>query len=127
MIRPAALLFVLVLQAGCATSALWRATDPDASVTISANDTTEAELRDQGLDYRIDQSGDYRVRKTGLQRFGDHALRAMFTPATVCLDTASLGAIVFAPLALDDWAAKSGGRTRGEMVEQSWDPETGGD
>lgn len=127
MIRPAVLLLALALQAGCATSALWKATDPDASIRISANDVSEAELHDQGLDYRIDQSGDYRVRKTGLQRFGDHALRAVFIPATVCLDTASVGAIVFAPLALDYWAVKSGGRTYGDMVEQSRTLETHGD
>lgn len=90
----------------CATRDFWRATDPDGFVSIPQNEVTEAELQKRGVPYSKEQDGTYRVGKTMSERLGDHALRFVFTPVTVCVDTAPSLTL----LALDCLAMAYGGQ-----------------
>ena len=99
----------IALTSGCATQVLWQATNPDAIAAMPEDRVSEAELRERGVAYRK-EDGLYYVGKTRSERFGDHALRFVFTPATVCLDVAPVLALAAAQGFLDDLAVKSGGR-----------------
>ena len=77
---------VASLTTSCMTQKLWKATDPDAHTSIPQDQITEAELRERGIPYIKDDHGFYIVGRTRSERIGDHALRAVFTPATMCLD-----------------------------------------
>lgn len=77
---------VASLTTSCMTQKLWKATDPDAHSSIPQDQITEAELRERGIPYLKDDHGLYIVGKTRRERIGDHVLRAVFTPATMCLD-----------------------------------------
>ncbi len=85
------LLVASSLVTSCATTQLWRDTDPNRELAIPQDTISEVELQRKGLAYRSDDhAGKYYVAKTPLQRFGNHTLRFFATPATVLLDVASL-------------------------------------
>lgn len=107
--RLLATMCAFALTSGCATQALWQATNPEAIVAVPESRVSEAELRESGVPYRK-EDGLYYVGKTQSERFGDHALRFVFTPATVCLDVAPVLALAAAQGFLDDLSVKSGGQ-----------------
>ena len=100
-----------VMAASCTTQKLCDATNPDATVTLSADQVSEAALCDRGVPYLVDSRGNFHIGKTSGQRIGDHAMRFMFTPATVFIDVAPVAALVSAQLFLNDCAIDSGGLT----------------
>ena len=78
---------VIVTTISCATPALWKKTDPDECVSVSAEDITEEELQEQGLAYFVSDDGmHYYVDKSFTTKFRDYALRVLGTPVTVALD-----------------------------------------
>lgn len=85
-----ALLLVALLSVsapGCATRALWQVTDPNRYVRIRADQVSETELTQRGLDYRKSDNGNaYFVQKTVLRRAADYSARAILTPLTAAFD-----------------------------------------
>ncbi len=81
---------LITFLSSCATSALWKATDPDTYVQINMEDVSEEELKAQGLHYRADYFQEvYYVEKSAVDRLKDYSLRAFGTPVTVVWDAAT--------------------------------------
>ena len=121
------LLLLVALVAGmtssCATQKLWKATDPDARVSISESDVSEAELQERGVPYRKDPDGTYLVGKSRSERLGDHALRAVFTPAAMCVDAVPYLALISAQVFLGYPVVEFDGKGSPKLVRP---PATGG-
>lgn len=93
----AVLIALLLTCQGCATSALWARTDPQARVWIDENRTTEAELQKRGVDYEVyngEKGNGYLIKKSGWQKMKDYQFRALGTPVTLALDAASIVVVV---------------------------------
>jgi hypothetical protein len=109
--RAFAVGMVAVLTSSCATSALWRSTDPSEYVSVPQSEVSESELQESGVSYRKDDSaGVYYVEKTGLRRLGDYAIRGCATPVTVCLDVLPVITCIGAVLAFQGAVQHYGGR-----------------
>ncbi len=79
---------------GCATPALWKATNPNEYVAVSANDISEADLNSNSIAYHKDEnSGVYYIEKDNLAKLKDYTIRVFATPITVAVD-AGLSIIV---------------------------------
>ena len=89
------------LLAGCATPALWEATDPHEFVAISRSTVTEQDLKAKGLPYYVDKERDLLyVEKNTLQKTKDYAIRTVATPVTVVIDAATTIVVVGGAVAL---------------------------
>ncbi len=90
---------MIVTMVSCATPALWKRTNPGEYVSVSAEDVTEGELREQGLAYFVSDDGmHYYVEKSFTTKFRDYTLRVFGTPVTVALDAVLfvvVGAVFF--------------------------------
>ena len=78
-------------HAGCATSLLWRDTNPRARLFIDQSQITEEQLKAKHVEYESINSpvwNGYFVKKSQAQQLGDIAIRIFVTPITVTLDTA---------------------------------------
>jgi hypothetical protein len=121
VISRARVILVTVLAASlatsCATAHLWRSTNPDAEVLVPESEVSETELQQKGVPYVKDQRGMYHIGKTGMERFENHAVRFMLTPATVVLDVAPVFALISAEVFLNNLALRSGGHTNRAQLE----------
>jgi len=89
---------LIALQlSSCATTALWRRTDPSSYVVISSADISEAELQKRGVKYiKDEQAAVFYVEKTDFEKFSDYTFRALGTPLTVVIDTAIVVLVAYA-------------------------------
>lgn len=96
IMRYIAGVLILALVSSCATSSLWKATDPGEFVRISMDDISEDELKEKELRYYKDPDHNaYYVEKTGIEKLRDYSLRLLATPFTVVMDAASIVIFVF--------------------------------
>lgn len=108
--RPSTVVLAALFLSSCATRTLWEATDRDRMSALPLDSVTAAQLEREGRPYLLDESaGVLLVGRTPLERAGDHGLRFLATPVTICVDVApSVGTAVLKGV-LDGLAAESGG------------------
>lgn len=102
-----AVVLLLILTASCATTSLWKSTDPGKFVRISMDNITEDELKEKELRYYKDYTYHvYYVEKTGIEKLKDYSLRLIGTPVTVVIDAASVilvvGYVLYRPLSREE-------------------------
>jgi hypothetical protein len=79
----------------CATSYVWRHTDPQEYVFIERSPAHEAYFQQHKIPYLVDYKGKtLYVDKTKLQKFRDYSVRTLAIPVTVVLDAATSIAVV---------------------------------
>lgn len=75
----------------CATSALWKSTDPNGYAIIKFTDISEEELQNKGSKYyKDDNTLSYYVNKNSYQKFKDYTYRVLGTPFTIVVDAAAI-------------------------------------
>jgi hypothetical protein len=88
---------LLVMSQGCATSKLWEDADPNERIWIDGSKTTEAALKQRGVDYQVYNSGatkGYLLKKSSVEKMKDYQLRMLGTPVTLIADAAGAVAVV---------------------------------
>ncbi len=96
-LRVIAVLFFFTFY-GCATPTLWKATDPNKYVEVSADYISEEHLTSKGITYhRDDKRGVYYIEKDNLAKLKDYTVRVFATPVSVMLD-ATLSILVVGTL-----------------------------
>ena len=91
------LVWMMVLSQSCATQALWKNTDPQERIWIDATKVTEESLRSRGVAFEAFESPKgkgFLIEKSGWRKMGDYHLRALGTPVTLVLDTATTVVVV---------------------------------
>lgn len=91
------LIGLLLICQACSTAKLWQDANPNDRIWIDANKTTEAALKERGLDYEVYNDkgvSGYLIKKHGLERMKDYQLRALGTPVTLVLDAAATVVVV---------------------------------
>ncbi len=109
---------IAVLTTSCATKKLWEATDPEEYVSVPQSEVSEAELREQGVNYRKDdEHGVYYVEKSNFRRLGDYTIRFFATPVTVVLDAAPAIVVIGGVIALESLDTEHGDVPSGVELE----------
>jgi hypothetical protein len=107
MVRSISTILVFsMLCSGCGlfTEALWERTEPDEYVRVGFGEISEEEIKERNLDFiKDDCTSSYFVEKDSLQKFSDYTYRALGTPITIVLDTATIIALI-APISIIDQA-----------------------
>ncbi|MEM7396068.1 MAG: hypothetical protein AAF492_27355 [Verrucomicrobiota bacterium] len=83
-------LALLLIGTSCATKKLWEGYVPGQKVWISADNITERELIDSGVEYQhyYSETGPgYLVDKSAARNIGGFVYRAFATPVTLAVDT----------------------------------------
>jgi hypothetical protein len=115
-------LLVPLLGSGCATAALWKATNPDRPNAVAASTVDDEALRARG--YRPDPpTTQCTEKRTRAQRATDHGLRFLLTPATVTIDVASVvGLLWIGSFADNTYVFQSGGKDHIQPRETATPP-----
>jgi hypothetical protein len=72
----------------CATSYVWRKTDPNEYLFVERTPAHEAYFQQHKVPYLVDYKGKtLYVDKNKLQKLKDYSIRTLATPVTVVLDT----------------------------------------
>jgi hypothetical protein len=88
-----------VFCSSCATSYVWRKTDPNEYLFVERTPAHEAYFQQHKIPYLVDYSGKtLYVDKNKLQKVEDYSIRTLATPVTVVLDTATTIVVVGALL-----------------------------
>jgi hypothetical protein len=99
------LIGVLLCCQACTTAKLWQDANPNDRIWIDADKTTEASLKERGVDYQVYNDkgvSGYLIKKQGLERMKDYQLRALGTPVTLVLDAAATVVVVGVYVLLND-------------------------
>ena len=89
----------------CSTAKLWEDANPNERIWIDASKTTEAALKERGLDYQVysnERGSGYLIKKSGREKMKDYQLRALGTPVTLVLDAAATVVVVGVYMFLSD-------------------------
>lgn len=85
-------IMIAVMSSSCATTSLWRSTDPNETVELRYDDMTEEALIEDGFTFTRDDSKElFFIHKSAGEKRKDYALRAIGTPFTVALDAFLIG------------------------------------
>jgi hypothetical protein len=84
-----------VFCSSCATSYVWRKTDPNEYLFVERTPAHEAYFQQHKIPYLVDYKGrTLYVDKNKLQKLKDYSIRTLAIPVTVVLDTATTVVVV---------------------------------
>lgn len=94
---------LVILIQSCATTELWKRTDPEEYVQISMQAISESEFKEKGIKYYKDEKERvYYFEKSAARKIRDYSLRLLLTPITVTIDAATaivvIAVVMYGPI-----------------------------